>query len=190
LFSNPSVKIIYHPSQNVGLNAASAVVETYKNENTKYIISIDEDILMLPLNFQKELQAVLTSDIGYVALDVFQDKTTNGAKPHNHFYKPITVATELGERVLLEGPTGGWASAFSKEVYETVGGYPTRDEIFFGLDGIFTEKIRLANKKTGILEGVCCYHATGSLWNEFFGFSTVLNQKMSSYREWLSKGSL
>jgi len=78
---------------------------------------------------------------------------------------------------------------FTAKTYDIAGGYPTRDEIFFGIDGIFTEKIRIAKQKTGILEGVCCYHATGNMWNEYFGFSDVLNKKLTSYEEWIAKGS-
>jgi len=189
LFQKDSVETIYHPSKNIGLNAASAVVETYRTTQTKYIMSIDEDILMLPLNFQSELQALLSAGVGYAALDVFQDKTTNGAKPPAHFYKQNQINTALGTRTLLEGPTGGWASMFTAKTYDIAGGYPTRDEIFFGIDGIFTEKIRIAKQKTGILEGVCCYHATGNMWNEYFGFSDVLNKKLTSYEEWIAKGS-
>lgn len=186
ILKNPSVEVIYEPSDNIGLNAASEVVSRFRSEKTEYIMSIDEDILMLPLRFQESIQTALSHEsVGYVALDVFQDQTTNGAKPPNSVYK----STLIGDQILLEGPTGGWASMTTSKVYDLVGGYPKREELFFGLDGIYSESIRKAGKKTGILQGVCCYHATGDAWNYGFGFDKVLEDKMSSYKRWVGSGS-
>lgn len=186
---NPTVNVIYVPSENIGLNAAQKIVSQFKSENTKYIMSLDEDVLMLPLKFQTHLQAYLDAGIGYVALDVFQDKTTNGAKPPLNHYRQTIVGTASGEYPLLEGPTGGWGSMVTSEVYDLVGGYPVRDELFFGLDGIFSESIRKAGKRSGIAEGLYCYHATGNDWNQGLGYSEVLNQKLESYKLWLKAGS-
>lgn len=185
LFKNDTVEVIYRPSQNIGLNAAQEAVKEFRSPSTKYIMSLDEDILMLPLDFQESLKRSLTC-AGYVALDVFQDQTTNGAKPPMTSYKP----TDIGNgQVLLEGPTGGWASMTTTEVYDSVGGYPVREERFFGLDGIFSESVRKLGKKAGLLQGVCCYHATGDLWNQRFGFDAVLGEKMSAYHRWVRSGS-
>lgn len=184
-FPNESVRVVYEASENIGLNAASAIVEKYRSSKTRYIMSVDEDILMLPLGFQTSLQTALSPTIGYVALDVFQDKTTNGAKPPMDHYSPI----QIGSYVLLEGPTGGWASMSSVEAYDKAGGYPVREEKFFGLDGLFSESVRRAGMKTGILQGECCYHATGDLWNKGFNFGSVLTEKMENYQRWIMKGS-
>jgi GT2 family glycosyltransferase len=186
---NPHVKIHYVASKNIGLNAASMVVSKFRTSSTKYIMSLDEDILMLPLNFQDELQTYVDAGVGYVALDVFQDETTNGAKPPIHHYKHTDLTTTRGVKTLLEGPTGGWASMVSTEVFDSVGGYPVREEIFFGLDGIFSEEVRKKGKMTGIAKGLCCYHATGNNWNNSLGFSDVLNQKLQSYNRWVKSGS-
>lgn len=188
-FPNSTVNVIYVPSENIGLNAANKIVTDFRSPRTKYIMSIDEDILMLPLNFQTHLQSYLKAGVGYVALDVFQDSTTNGAKPPINHYKQTPISTENGVKVLLEGPTGGWASMFTTEIYDAVGGYPVRSEIFFGLDGIFSESIRKLGRKSGIAEGLCCYHATGDEWNNGLGFNDVLNQKLESYTSWLKAGS-
>lgn len=186
VFVNESVEVVYQPSSNIGLNAAFLGVQKFRTEKTKYVITIDEDILMLPLGFQQELQRVLdTGIVGYAALDVFQDAHTNGAKPSLEHYNRLQIAG----RTLLEGPTGGWASMCRMEEYDAVGGYPQRSELFFGLDGIFSESIRNIGKKTGIVEGLCCYHATGDSWNQGFGFHDVLDSKLASYRRWYNAGS-
>lgn len=183
---NPSVRVIYEASSNIGLNAASKIVDKFRSSETQYIMSIDEDVLMLPLNFQTKLQAYLDAGVGYVAMDVFQDSTTNGAKPSSEHYKE----TKIGEHIiLLEGPTGGWGSMVKAETYDAAGGFPTRNEIFFGLDGLFSEAVRKIGKKCGIASGVVCYHATGNDWNSGLGFSEILNKKMQSYGQWLKSGS-
>lgn len=185
-FKNSSVRVLYESSENIGLNAARAVVDKYRSSETKYIMSMDEDILMLPLGFQNSLQALLQNEaVGYAALDVFQDETTNGAKPAPTSYNP----TRIDGFTLLEGPTGGWASMTKTEVYDLVGGYPTRDELFFGLDGLYSEEIRKIGKKTGILQGAYCYHATGDAWNKRFGYDAVLESKLDSYLRWVRSGS-
>lgn len=178
---NPSVEIIYHKSDNIGLNAAAEVVNRYVSD-CKYIMSIDEDILYMPMNFQKTLQKILRQTemkLGYVACNVFQDILTNGAMPPLDKYKLSMVD---GEQILI-GPTGGWATMTDIESYKKVGGFPKRPELFFGLDGLYRAALQGIGIESAIAKNCTVYHATGPTWNGYFTYDTVYKLKMDHFRK-------
>lgn len=177
---NPSVEVHYiQSSENVGLNAAREIVNDYLGD-CSYIMSVDEDILYLPFEFQSNLQTILKQEdlpVGYVACNVFQDCLTNGAMPPLSNYTEKTV----GNHSILLGPTGGWASMTSRDVYEKVGGFVQKSEQFFGLDGLFSHACHTHGFYTGVAKDVICYHATGAAWNLNFGYQKILDDKMQLF---------
>jgi len=181
--TNPSVEILYAKSaSNIGLNAAKRIVDRFSHGCT-YIMSIDEDILYLPFHFQSTLQGILNTPcetpIGYVACNVFQDSLTNGAKFPDTHYREVMVGPH---RVQL-GPTGGWGTMFRKDVYQKVGGYEEREHIFFGLDGVLSEKMTKHGFYQGIAKDVTCYHATGPTWNNHFKYDAIHAKKYDEYEK-------
>lgn len=183
---NPTVEVIYHKSKtNIGLNAAKKVIDSYLDDH-EFIMSLDEDILFLPMGFQGILQSILSQTekpIGYVACNVFQDGLTNGAKPPASNYRSDKV---FGHKVLY-GPTGGWASMTRTDIYNQVGGYPEHKELFYGLDGEYTQKLNKAGIYNCLAEDVICYHATGKIWNDYFNYQTIFQNKIEAYNK--SKGA-
>lgn len=180
---NPSLELIYHKSSsNIGLNAARQIMNRYADQKTEFLMSMDEDILYLPFNFQTVLQAILRQTekrIGYVACNVFQDSLTNGAKPPATTYREEIVS---GHRILL-GPTGGWASMSDMKSYNAVGGYEQRPELFFGLDGLYRKALQEAGIETCLAKDCTVYHATGPTWNSHFKYDDIHALKMDQFRK-------
>lgn len=178
---NPSIEVIYKKSENIGLNAAPKIVEEFLSD-CDFIMSIDEDIMYMPMGFQNVLQESLVQSekpIGYLACNVFQDGLTNGARPPLENYRREIVAN----RRYLFGPTGGWASMTRADLYKQVGGYPVHSEKFFGLDGMYSAKLHKIGYYTGLAEDVVCYHATGPHWNSYFSYQQIYHAKWSAYNK-------
>lgn len=178
---NTTVEVIYHKSENIGLNAAKKIADLYLDD-CEFLMSLDEDILFLQMGFQSILQEILLQTekpIGYVACNVFQDGFTNGARPGLDQYTEGTVSS----RRVLYGPTGGWATMTSAEVYKSVGGFPEHKEKFYGLDGMYSSKIYKKKMDTAIAKDVLCYHATGPAWNDYFKYQKIHQDKMDAYNK-------
>jgi len=175
-----TLEILYISSKNIGLNAAKEIVEKY-SDGCNYIMSVDEDILYLPFNFQKDLQFLLNQNImplGYVACNVFQDSLTNGAKPPDSSYQAFDVGIPI-----LVGPTGGWASMTTIDIYHRIGGYPNSSEQFYGLDGLFSKKCHETGLHTALSKNTICYHATGPKWNHQFNYNKIYDEKLSMFEK-------
>ena len=176
---NPSVEVIYHKSENIGLNAAKKVVDNYL-DGAEYIMSIDEDLLFIQMGFQSILQDTLIDakgSIGYIACNVFQDGFTNGARPGLEQYR----RGDVGGRRVLYGATGGWASMTPTDMYKAIGGYPEQESKFFGLDGQFSSNFHKAGIETCLAEDVLVYHASGKAWNDYFNYQKIHQDKMNAY---------
>ena len=176
---NPDVEVIYHKSENIGLNAAKKIVDTYLDD-CKFIMGVDEDILFIQMGFQSILQDMLMQTdkpTGYIACNVFQDGFTNGARPGLEHYKSEVIC---GRRMLY-GPTGGWASMTRADLYKQVGGFPEHEELFFGLDGEYSAKLHNIGIHTGLAQDVMVYHATGPNWNNYFNYQKIHKDKMDAY---------
>jgi hypothetical protein len=175
-----SLEILYFASKNIGLNAAKEIVEKF-SEGCEFIMSVDEDILYLPFNFQSDLQYLLKQQVkplGYVACNVIQDKLTNGAKPPEDSYQEIDVGLPI-----LIGPTGGWASMTTSSVYQKIGGYSQSSEGFYGLDGLFSKKCHDNGLYTALSKNTICYHATGPKWNHYFNYGQIYDKKLEMFKK-------
>ncbi len=117
--------------------------------------------------------------IGYLATDVVQDETTNGAKHPPGMYTKEIYGN--GNIVLEVGPTGGWCFMISREVYKKIGKLVTFDDrIFYPEDGDYLNRIINSGLRYGILSGVKVYHATGEFHNK--DFKTVFDNKHMDFK--------
>ena len=160
---NSNIKII-RPEKNIGTNAKSLGAESSKGE---FIIGVDDDVIFFPDNWIQDMVKAYKTipQMGYLATNVIQDETTNGAKhpPEMYFKEEF----DEGNIILEVGPTGGWCFMISREVYNKIGKFlKFEGRIFFPEDGDYVNRIINNGYKYGILSGVEVYHATGDFHNK------------------------
>ncbi len=181
---NPQVRPM-HSSENIGVNA---VAETVKLAKGFYLIEMDDDVLKVPKGWLKEMIRAFKKvpRAGYLAANVVQNESTDGAKPPIYYYRVV----DYGENVIIEhGPTGGWCTITSREVIDKIGNFlqiPGR--IFFAEDGNFANRCMQNGYYIGIIRNVIVYHATGVKMNKKYGYLDICKLKYSddpAYKPWL-----
>ena len=161
--------------RNIGTNGYARAFLTAR---FNYLVEADDDVLAVPKGWDRQMANAFKTipRLGYCALDVVQDRFTNGAKPEAHFYRENTY----GGIALLEGPTGGWFTGTTRRIYNMVGGFVYRPSKPFHLeDGMYCRKMQLTGYRYGILRGMYAYHACGEKWNAAFGYNKVWKEKYS-----------
>lgn len=159
--------------RNIGTNGYAAAFLTAKHQ---YLVEVDDDILAVPKGWDRLMdQAFRTIPrLGYCALDVIQDRYTNGAKPQAHQYRDSNYKGIH----LLEGPTGGWFAATTRQIYNRVGGFLYLPPKPFRLeDANYLWKMKIAGYRQGLLKEVYAYHACGEKWNAAFGYHKTWKEK-------------
>ncbi|MFI5148645.1 MAG: glycosyltransferase family 2 protein [Bacteroidia bacterium] len=148
------------------------------------ILEMDDDILALQEGWDIKLVQCFKDfpDLGFVALDVIQDKYTNGAKHEKEKY----IIEQHGSSVIQTGgPVGGWCTATRRSTYYGVNGFIfLPDKPFRVEDGNYAGKITGRKLRCAILYEVYAYHATGPLWNVAGKYEKVWKEKYSiDFRE-------
>jgi len=150
----------------IGRNKKHKGIAAYKNLFNKakgeYIIEIDDDVIEFPQHFDKTMVDYMNTytDYGFVALNVIQNEHTNGAKPDDSQY----TEDVRGDKIIQQGPTGGWCTCFRKRDYRKIRLYFNLMPLSFRrgedgtLSGLFGKYLRL---KSGIIKNQVCFHATG-----------------------------
>ena len=159
--------------QNIGTNGYAAA---FLKAKYKYLVEVDDDILAVPKGWDRQIDRAFRTipRLGYCALDVIQDRYTNGAKPGASMY----AEKNYSGICLLEGPTGGWFSATTRQIYNKVGGFiylPSKP--FRAEDGYYSWKMKAAGYRYGLLKEVYVYHACGEKWNAAFGHHKTWKEK-------------
>jgi len=161
--------------RNIGTNGYARAFLTAR---FSYLVEADDDVLAVSKGWDREMDRAFKTipRLGYCALDVVQDRFTNGAKPRAHAYQENVY----GGIKLLEGPTGGWFAGTTRRIYNRVGGFIYRpSKPFRAEDGNYCRKMRIAGYRYGILKGAYVYHACGQKWNAAFGYNKVWKEKYS-----------
>ena len=168
---------IFRSRRNLSINAYKPLFNRAKGD---IIIEIDDDILHLPLGFDKAMVDYLNAypDYGYLSLNVVQNEQTEGAKPAASCY---TLDTR-GPKTVEEGPAGGWCVGFRRKDYRKV-------LVFFNLiplsmkrgeDGILPYLFKVfLGRRRGIIQEVVCLHATGPYFAKLYG---QLDREIEKYR--------
>jgi GT2 family glycosyltransferase len=167
------LKAVFNPV-NIGVNAKAKAVELAKGN---YIIGIDDDVIELPEEWAEKMKNAFrkVNNLGYLALDVVQDKHTNGAKHPPESYEE----RDYGDGITLQfGPVGGWCFMIPREVYKRVGKLRTSSKtIFFSEDGDYIIRAEMKGYISAILKDVKCYHATGEYYNSKYRTTYDLKMK-------------
>lgn len=172
--SFPGVRVVRNKT-NLRLNAYKRL---FRMARGRVIIEVDDDILRFPKGFDKIFLDYMAAyrDYGYLALNVEQNSKTNGAKPDESCYHDDI----RGDKVVQEGPTGGWCAAFRRWHY--IVALPwlcfvdlsmkrVEDGVLMGI----TKKI--FRKRHGIIKNAVCLHASGPAYAREFGLLKIAREK-------------
>lgn len=174
---NKNIKVIRQET-NIGTNAKSLGAEYTTGD---FIIGVDDDVIYFPDNWIQEMVKAYKTipRMGYLATDVIQDETTNGAKYPSEMY--FKEEYEQGNIVLEVGPTGGWCFMVSREIYNKIGKFlKFEGRIFFPEDGDYINRIINNGYKYGILSGVKVYHASGDFHNK--NYKKIFDEKHKDFK--------
>jgi len=170
--------------RNIGTNAYAPA---FLAARYSYLVEANDDVLAVPRGWDRKFDLAFRSipQLGFCALDVVQDRYTNGAKPGPESYSEETYAG----LTLLNGPTGGWFAGTTRSIYDRVGGFIYRpSKAFQAEDADYARKVRSAGYRAGILKGVRVYHATGEKWNAAFGYHELWKEKYAAdYPEFVDR---
>ena len=162
----PNVRVIRN-RKNIRLNAYKKLFSLARG---RFVIEVDDDVLRFPQGFDKIFLDYFGSypDYGYLALNVVQNEKTNGAKPDSSHYKDDI----RGDKIVEEGPVGGWCSAFRSFHYRLVS--PLLAILSFSMarpeDGVLSGIMhKIFRKRTGIIKNAVCLHAVGPEYAREFG---------------------
>lgn len=170
----PTVRVIRN-KENLGLNAYKKL---FSKARGRIIIEVDDDILGFPARFDETIVDYLDAlpDFGFLALNVLQDGKTDGAKPDSEYYHDVV----RGNRVVEEGPTGGWCSGFRRKHYLLL----KYVWLFFNVDFKVSEDSYIASlcyrlkKRIGLIKNHVCFHACGPVYAKEFG---LLHREIEKY---------
>ena len=159
------VKVVRN-KKNYGINAYKRL---FFRTRGKVIIEVDDDILGFPDRFDEILIDYLDAypDYGYLALNVLQNDKTDGHKPPAENYHDVV----RGDKIVEDGPTGGWCTAFRQKHYRLL----KYIWFFWDIDFKTPEDAYLASffwrlkKKIGIIKPYKCFHASGPAYAKEFG---------------------
>ena len=172
----PNVQIVLS-QKNLRLNAYKPLFGLARG---KFIVDLDDDIIEFPNGFDKTIVEYFDAfpDYGFIGLNVVCNEKTNGHKPGSECYK-LDVR---GERVIEEGPVGGWCAAFRRSHFRLF-------RLFFNMlnlsiarveDGVLSGFLHvLLRKRQGIIRDAVCLHATGPYYAREFG---LLQREAEKYQ--------
>jgi glycosyltransferase involved in cell wall biosynthesis len=159
--------------RNVGTNAYAL---GFLRAHYRYLVCMDDDVLALSSGWD---QATIDAfqrfpRLGFLAMNVVQDKYTNGAKPDISQYSESTACDTTIER----GPTGAWFAVTTRAIYNEVGGFIFRPHKPYQLhDGNYIRKLSKRGYFAGILKNSMVYHAAGPYWAAAYGYKQMWEVK-------------
>jgi glycosyltransferase involved in cell wall biosynthesis len=167
--------------RNIGVNAYAL---GFLQAKYKYLVCMDDDVLALSAGWDRATLDAFQRfpRLGFLAMNVVQDKYTNGAKKEITEYSESTVA----DTTIEIGPTGAWFAITTRRLYNEVGGFIFRPYKPYHLhDGKYIRKIAKKDYFAGILKKKFVYHATGPYWAAAYGYNKMWEVKYqrSNYKD-------
>ena len=159
--------------RNIGTNAYAL---GFLQARYRYLVCMDDDILALSKDWDR--QTIDAFDrfprLGFLAMNVVQDKYTHGSKKEAREYRESSVS----DTALELGPTGAWFSVTTRAIYDEVGGFIFRPYKPFHLhDGKYIRKLAKKNYFPAILKKAFVYHACGPYWAAAYGYNKMWDLK-------------
>ena len=168
--------------RNIGTNAYAL---GFLKAKYKYLVCLDDDVLALSKGWDRAAIDAFERfpRLGFLAMNVVQDKYTNGAKPDISQYCESTVR----DTTIEIGPPGAWFSVTTRLIYNEVGGFIFRPYKPYHLhDGKYIRKLSKRDYFAGILKKTFVYHANGPYWAAAYGYNKMWEVKYQrNYKDFL-----
>jgi glycosyltransferase involved in cell wall biosynthesis len=148
----------------------------------KYLVDMDDDILALSKGWDRATIDAFRRfpRLGFLAMNVVQDKYTNGGKHDISKYSESTIS----DTTLQIGPTGGWFAVTTRPIYNEVGGFIFQPyKPFPAEDGKYVRKLSKKGYFAGILKKAFVYHASGPYWNGAYGYNKIWDEKYQRHHK-------
>lgn len=153
----------------------------------QFLVDMDDDILAVSQGWDAAVARAFSvvPRLGFLAMNVVQDKYTNGSKPDASHYS-TSVFSDLR---IESGPVGGWFAATTRDIYNEVGGFVFRPHKPFHLeDAKFISDMSKKGFVSAILKDQFVYHASGPYWNSAYGYNHIWQEKYRrDYKDLLSQ---
>ena len=159
--------------RNIGTNAYAL---GFLRAKYKYLVCMDDDVLALSKGWDRATIDAFDRfpRLGFLAMNVVQDKYTNGAKHELAKYSELTAS----DTTIELGPTGAWFAVTTRPIYNEVGGFIFRPYKPYQLhDGKYVRKLSKKKYFAGILKKAVVYHASGPYWAAAYGYQKMWEVK-------------
>lgn len=171
--TNPGVVRHVRLRRNIGTNAYAL---GFLEAQYQYLVDMDDDILAVSKGWDRATIDAFDAfpRLGFLAMNVVQDRYTDGAKRGRSEYAEVMKA----QTTLEIGPTGGWFSVTTRAIYNEVGGFVFRPhKPFPAEDGRYVRELSKRGYFAGILKNKYVYHASGPYWNCAYGYREIWDEK-------------
>jgi GT2 family glycosyltransferase/glycosyltransferase involved in cell wall biosynthesis len=134
--------------------------ELYAVAEGDLIIEIDDDVIELPLHFDRDMERYFEAfpEYGLLGLDVIQNEHTNGAKPDGRYYG----RDFRNDLEIEQGPVIGCCMAIRRSLFNSFGGFSGETlSLARSQDWVLADRVKKLGMHTGIMRGIKCHHARG-----------------------------
>lgn len=157
--------IVVHSPTNIGMNAYDRAVQ---RTHGTFLIELDDDVIDAPDEWDRTLLEGFQRlpEIGYLAASMVDDPNSVCAAI---FHDPDAayVRREVNGVTILEGPTGGYCTITTRELYDKTGGFgQEKSLVFWGEEQPFVEKLAALGYGHAVLADLEVHHASGPFYSE------------------------
>lgn len=153
---------VFHHHKNIGMNARARVFGSTENH---YIISLDDDVIDAPKNWDKILFDAYTKlpEIRYLSSYIIDDGKGSHAQ---YMFRQRKIQNEKTVNIagydLIMGSAGAWCAITDRAVYDEVGGIKENKKfVFWNEDTLFKQELMAKGYQAAILKNLCVFHAAG-----------------------------
>lgn len=164
---DPRLRIVHH-SENIGTNAyAPAFALTTQD----FLVGLDDDVVDAPAGWDELLlEAFLRiPKIGYLSTSLVDDPNDSASQYLRYLREERNAYTrrEIAGVPILDGPTGGWCTMTSRELYERIGGFRQHRKLaFWHHDGAYVRDVHRLGYRSAMLEELRVAHAGGPYYSK------------------------
>lgn len=154
-------RIVNH-TKNIGVNARA---RGYKLSTADYLISLDDDVIDAPENWDKTMLDAFQKmpNIGFLSSNIIDDGKGTHA---NYMYRERDLesaeTTEISGFEVLLGWSGCWCAITSRELYDKAGGFQENPKfIFWNEDNALCRELKQIGYDSCLLKDLKVFHAAG-----------------------------
>ena len=171
---------VVNHSENIGTNAYA---RAFKLATEPYLIELDDDVIEAPQNWDVVLLENFkkAASIGYLASNIIDDGKSVSSQVIHHRDLHLYQEKKVNGVKVLEGPTGGWCTMTSREIYDEVGGFRENKRFrFWHEDAAYAAAVRKSGYTCALLKDLKVFHASGPAYSS----DPVLEATKLNYYSW------